>query len=287
MFKFLNEGNILRKQELNFSFEITNQANQSIKDLFNTKNSDFSINEKKKYSLKPIFIVGMPRSGSTLIEQIISSHNEVSGLGEIEYFSKIIAKSSQEIPFLDKNILTEESILSIRNKYLESSKIKNIKEKYFTDKWPLNFRNIGFILSAFPEAKIINTKRNSIATCWSIYKYYFSSNGNGWAYSQEDISNFYKLYEDMMHYWHEIYPNKIYDISYEKLTDNQEEETRKLLDYCGLEWDENCMNFHNNKRAVKTASSLQVRKKMYQGSSEAWKEYEDYLQPLIENLIPS
>ena len=111
MFKFLNEGNILRKQELNFSFEITNQANQSIKDLFNTKNSDFSINEKKKYSLKPIFIVGMPRSGSTLIEQIISSHNEVSGLGEIEYFSKIIAKSSQEIPFLDKNILTEESIL--------------------------------------------------------------------------------------------------------------------------------------------------------------------------------
>ena len=111
MFKFLNEGNILRKQELNFSFEITNQANQSINDLFNTKNSDFSINEKKKYSLKPIFIVGMPRSGSTLIEQIISSHNEVSGLGEIEYFSKIIAKSSQEIPFLDKNILTKESIL--------------------------------------------------------------------------------------------------------------------------------------------------------------------------------
>ena len=287
MFKFLDEGNILRKQELNFSFEITNQANQSIKDLFNTKNSDFSINEKNKYSLKPIFIVGMPRSGSTLIEQIISSHNEVSGLGEIEYFSKIVAKSSQEIPFLDNNILTEESIVSIRNKYLESSKIKNIKEKYFTDKWPLNFRNIGFILSAFPDAKIINTQRNSIATCWSIYKYYFSSNGNGWAYSQEDISNFYKLYEDLMKYWHEIYPNKIYDISYEKLTDNQEDETRKLLDYCGLEWDENCMNFHNNKRAVKTASSLQVRKKMYQGSSEAWKDYEDYLQPLIQSLKPS
>ena len=287
MFKFLDEGNILRKQELNFSFEITNQANQSIKDLFNTKNSDFSINEKNKYSLKPIFIVGMPRSGSTLIEQIISSHNEVSGLGEIEYFSKIVAKSSQEIPFLDNNILTEESIVSIRNKYLESSKIKNIKEKYFTDKWPLNFRNIGFILSAFPDAKIINTQRNPIATCWSIYKYYFSSNGNGWAYSQEDISNFYKLYEDLMKYWHEIYPNKIYDISYEKLTDNQEDETRKLLDYCGLEWDENCMNFHNNKRAVKTASSLQVRKKMYQGSSEAWKDYEDYLQPLIQSLKPS
>ena len=287
MFKFLDEGNILRKQELNFSFEITNQANQSIKDLFNTKNSDFSINEKNKYSLKPIFIVGMPRSGSTLIEQIISSHNEVSGLGEIEYFSKIVAKSSQEIPFLDNNILTEESIVSIRNKYLESSKIKNIKEKYFTDKWPLNFRNIGFILSAFPDAKIINTQRNSIATCWSIYKYYFSSNGNGWAYSQEDISNFYKLYEDLMKYWHEIYPKKIYDISYEKLTDNQEDETRKLLDYCGLEWDENCMNFHNNKRAVKTASSLQVRKKMYQGSSEAWKDYEDYLQPLIQSLKPS
>ena len=284
MFKFLDEGNILRKHELNFSFDITNEANQSIKDLFYTKNSELCKKEKYEYSSKPIFIVGMPRSGSTLIEQIISSHNEVLGLGEIDYLSKIISNLNQEIPSLDKNLLTEESILSIRNKYLESPKIKIIKEKYFTDKWPLNFRNIGFILSAFPDAKIINTQRSSMATCWSIYKHYFSGNGNGWAYSQEDISNFYKLYEDLMNYWHYKFPNKIYDISYEQLTLNQEEETRKLLDYCELDWDENCLNFHKNNRAVKTASSLQVRKKIYQGSSEAWKEYEEYLQPLIKGL---
>ena len=90
-----------------------------------------------------------------------------------------------------------------------------------------------------------------------------------------------------MSYWHDKFPNKIYDLSYEKLTTNQEEETRKLLNYCELDWDENCLNFHHNNRAVKTASSLQVRKKMYQGSSEAWKEYQEYLQPLIKNLQSS
>ena len=148
----------------------------------------------------------------------------------------------------------------------------------------MNYRYTGFILSAFPEAKIVHLKRDARATCWSIYKHFFSDTKNGWAYDMIDIAEYFNFYTDMMSFWHELYPNKIYDVCYEDLTTNQEEETRKLLEYCDLEWDENCLNFHNNERAVKTASALQVRKKMYQGSSEAWKKYESYLQPLIKGL---
>ena len=168
--------------------------------------------------------------------------------------------------------------------YLDSISYFNILEEKFTDKMHMNFRYIGFILSAFPEAKIVHLKRDARATCWSIYKRVFVDIGNAYSYNQEDLAKYYSLYSDLMSFWHELYPNQIYDICYEDLTNNQEEETRKLLEYCDLDWDENCLNFHTNKRAVQTASALQVRKKMYQGSSDAWKKYESYLKPLIKGL---
>jgi hypothetical protein len=125
-------------------------------------------------------------------------------------------------------------------------------------------------------------KREPMATCWSIYKYYF--NGNYYSFNQTDLANYYNLYLDLMDFWKNLFPNKIYDLCYEDLTTNQELETRDLLKYCELDWDDNCLNFHENKTAVKTTSALQVRQKIYQGSSEVWKEYESYLQPLIKGL---
>ena len=147
---------------------------------------------------------------------------------------------------------------------------------------PLNFRYIGFILSCFPDAKVIHMNRDPMATCWSIYKYEFR--GNAYSFNQEDIASYYGLYSDLMGFWKDLFPGKIYDLCYEDLTSNQEEETQALLRYCELEWDDKCLNFHNNKTSVKTTSSMQVRKKMYQGSSEAWKKYEIYLKPLIKGL---
>jgi hypothetical protein len=147
---------------------------------------------------------------------------------------------------------------------------------------PLNFRYIGFILSAFPEAKIVHLKRDAMATCWSIYKYYF--NGNEYSYNLKDLANYYLLYQGLMDFWHQLFPNKIFDICYEDLTINQEEETQKILKYCELDWDENCLNFYKSKRAVKTTSTFQVRQKIYQGSSEAWKKHEAYLKPLLKGL---
>jgi len=288
LFKHLHNGNELRKKQLNYSIAKSEGHNEMMKLFFNAK----SIKKNKKLetdssSIRPIFIVGMLRSGTSLVEQIISSHGEVYGAGELKNFNNSI------IPIIKKHLaeenfsLIEDEFKLIREEYLNSLSMINTNENVITDKFPLNFRSIGFILSAFPDAKIIHLKRDARATCWSIYKHYFSDAGNGWAYNLDDLAKFYKLYVDLMNYWHELYPGKIYDISYEKLTSNQEKESRQLIEYCDLEWDPFCLNFHENKRDVNTASSLQVRKKIYQGSSDAWREYSDFLKPLTKALDPN
>ena len=281
LFKVLYEGNQLRKKELKYSIEKSENHNSIIKKLFNSSPKPLS---NQASTIRPIFIVGMLRSGTSVVEQIISSHHEVYGAGELKNLTQIIIPILREHLTDDKKKLSKKTFLSIRKQYLESLSRFNTSENVITDKWPLNFRSIGFILSAIPEAKIIHLKRDARATCWSIYKHYFSDTGNGWAYNFDDLAEFYKLYSELMRYWHEMFPGKVYDISYEDLTTNQEDETRKLLEYCELEWDQNCLDFHKNKRAVDTASVLQVRQKMYQGSSEAWKEHEEYLLPLIKAL---
>ena len=278
-FKYLSDGNKLRKALLSYSIESSIKLFNTIKDVFDDLPT-LTNNELSQSSLRPIFIVGMPRSGTSLVEQIVASHNEAHGAGELEFstqiFSSIIANISVEVDKKD--------LLFFREQYLAKLNALKCSKNIITDKMPMNFRYIGLIISAFPEAKIIHLKRDARATCWSIHKNYFDSDGIGYSYDQNDLAQYYGLYSDLMSFWHERFPDQIYDICYEDLTTNQEDETRKLLEYCDLDWDENCLNFHSNKRAVKTASALQVRKKMYQGSSEAWKKYEAHLQPLIKGL---
>jgi hypothetical protein len=224
----------------------------------------------------------MPRSGTSLVEQIISSHPEVYGAGELNTIGQIC------VPLINKSSelknLYEDDVESIRSNYLNFLTSLNVKEQIITDKAPLNFRFIGHILSAFPEAKIVHLKRDPIAICWSIYKSNWSGLGNSFSYNMDDLVNYYGLYDDLMKFWHKKFPGQIYDISYEKLTTNQESESKKLVEYCGLGWDKKCLEFYKNTRAVKTASSLQVRQKMYQGSSDAWKKYKSDLKPLIDGL---
>jgi hypothetical protein len=234
-------------------------------------------------AIQPIFIVGMPRSGTSLLEQIISSHNKVFGAGELEYMRDIISPIFENYITSNKKKIQKDDLLLIRQKYLDSLSSLNINENIIIDKMPLNFRLIGFIFASFPEAKIIHIKRDAIATCWSNYKHYFPK-GNGFTHSYNDLVEYYSLYIELMDYWHKLFPNKIYDISYEKLTKNQIQETKNLLKYCDLKWDENCLNFHHNKRPVLTASSSQVRQNIYQGSSDIWKKYESYIEPLVNGL---
>ena len=282
-FKFLNEGNELRKKSLNYSFEQSKNFHSTLIRLFKSNKAKVSKSQIKSSKIQPIFIVGMPRSGTSLVEQIISSHHSVYGAGELLNLRKIVDPILENNLNRDQSILLTKDLFLIREQYLDSLSNMGTKERIITDKMPVNFRLIGFILSAIPEAKIIHVKRDARATCWSNYKHFFSS-GNGFSFSQEDLVQFYSLYNEIMNFWHDLFPNKIYDFSYEELINNQERETKKLLEYCDLDWDANCLDYHKNTRGVFTASSSQVRKKIYQGSSEAWKKYESYLKPLIDGL---
>ena len=301
-FKFLTEGNRLRKEHLNYSISSAVNNYSMIRKIFSSpsilKNN---LNFNYEISKNPIFIIGMPRSGSTLVEQILSSHNKVYGAGEIQVLRKIlnpilrdyvnqdVSSASTKIgdtklSLSESKNFPNEAFFSIRKQYLDTFSNFNFPEKVFTDKSLMNFHFIGFIFMAFPDAKVIHLKRDARAICWSIFKNNLPQKGIGFGNDLGDLAEFYGLYSKLMEFWHKLFPGKIYDLVYENLTNNQEEETKKLLGYCELDWDQNCLDFNKNKREVKTASVLQVRKKMYKGSSEAWKEYEDYLKPLLKSL---
>jgi tetratricopeptide (TPR) repeat protein len=284
-FYFLNKGNGLRKIEMSYSSNETKIIHSTIKKIFT--DSEVFIKKPEKNQLlekRPIFIVGMPRSGTSLVEQILASHNSVYGAGELDQITKLTLPIIKNFLNGDIKQVSKQAIDFINSEYQNTLSYFNSSASVITDKLPLNFQYIGFILSAFPNAKIVHLKRDARATCWSNYKYFFTSKDNGYSHDFNDLANFYKSYIDLMGFWHKLYPEKIYDLDYETLTLNQESETRKLLEYCELDWDKNCLKFYENSRAVRTISALQVRKKMYQGSSKSWKKYSSHIQPLINAL---
>ena len=153
-----------------------------------------------------------------------------------------------------------------------------------TDKLPHNFRYLGLITAVFPNSKIIHVKRNPIAVCWGNFKQYFESQSLGYCYSLDDTISYYKLYENLMTFWQKSFGNRIYNLNYELLTMDQKTETRKLIQYIGLDWNEKCLYPQSNNRTVKTASNIQIRKKVYQGSSEQWKKYEPFIRNKLSYL---
>ena len=222
----------------------------------------------------------MPRSGTTLVEQIISSHSEVTGAGELNFVAQFGATIA--IGVTEAN---HESLLDFRHKYL--NRLQNVSDGNLivTDKMPQNFLYIGLLAAAFPEAKIIHVKRNPAAVCWSNYKHYFGSKGVGYCYAIDDVTNYHALYENLMDFWTNTLSDRIYQLDYEQLTVNQESETRQLIDYLGMDWDEKCLSPQNNTRRVATASNLQVREKVYEGSSQQWKKYEPFLNGAFDSLL--
>jgi hypothetical protein len=220
----------------------------------------------------PIFILGMPRSGTTLVEQIISCHSEVQGAGELPFVNRYGSQIVVGISAITSNALNE-----FRKAYLdELEKVAN-GYQFVTDKMPLNFRYIGLIAKAFPESKIIHIRRDPAATCWSNFKHFFTSNGLGYSYNMDDTVRYFKLYQDLMDFWDKQSDSQLYDLDYDKLTKDQESETRKLIEYLGLGWEDACLSPQKNKRGVRTASQQQVRRKVYKGSSKAWRRFEPYL----------
>ncbi|MBL4751696.1 MAG: tetratricopeptide repeat protein [Amylibacter sp.] len=273
---FLKAGNALRKAELNYDISIDRNLFSDIKQLFESKTS--SLKPDNAQAPTPIFILGMPRSGTTLVEQIISSHSDVYGTGELRYLGDIIDKIDLNIP------LDESTLKTIRAEYYDRISGLNTDCKFITDKMPANFKWTGFIKQAFPEAKIVHTNRNPAAVCWSNFKLYFPADGMRFTFGMEDIAHYYGLYQDIMGFWRKKYPDGFYDISYEKLTENQLSETQNLLTYLDLGWQDAVMDFHKNTRSVATASNQQVRTKMYKGSSQEWEKHKDHLGPMLNIL---
>ncbi len=244
---------------------------------------DSFIENKKINNKKILFIVGMPRSGTSLVEQILSSHNEVFGGGELIFLDKIIKRN-----FLNsKNDNTKKSLgklISVsEEEYHSKISFFDKTKNFFTDKAPLNFKYIGFIKYIFPEAKIINCKRDSLDVSWSIFKNYFSGSLL-FSNNLKDIASFYNSYEELMSFWRDKFPEFIYDIKYENLVDNPKTEISKLLNYCNLNWDDNCLNHHKNTRSIKTASSTQARKPIYKSAIKSSEIFREYLSSLIENI---
>lgn len=282
-FYFLKKGNDLKSKNSNYTIDSYIDFFKKVKKLFSesSKLKETTLNMGKDNRYKDlIFIVGMPRSGTSLTEQILASHSEVYGAGELSFMAEEVSDY-----ILKEDSLNRVGLEKIYKGYLDKISELNIDSKVVVDKMPHNFISIGFILSSFPNAKIINMNRDPVAVCWSIYKNFFpSSEGLDYSYSLKDLAEFYRFYLDCIFYWESVFPGKIFNLQYENLTLDQESETRKLLKFCELDWEEGCMEFYKTNRGVSTASSQQVKKKIYKGSSEAWKKFKMDLEPLIEHL---
>ena len=279
-FAHYSEGNMQRKKLLNYDINKDVERFRKIKS--NYPQIAYNSLEPEKFSkdLMPIFIVGMPRSGTTLVEQIISSHSKVTGAGELAFAAQFGAAIATGITEANN-----ESLLNFRSKYLTKLKSVSNENLIITDKMPQNFRYIGLLAAAFPEAKIIHVKRNPAAVCWANYKQYFVSKNIGYCYAIDDVISYHKLYENLMDFWTNTLSNRIYKLDYELLTVNQESETRQLIEYLGLDWDEKCLSPQNNMRSVATASNVQVRKKVYRGSSEQWRKYQPFLNGALDSFL--
>lgn len=276
-FHLYEESNALRKQALGYCIDQDRKLFDSILSAFDKLPEAHPLPAR---GTMPILIVGMPRSGTTLVEQILASHSEVAGAGELDTLSRLSQQHFIDAPHTD----TAEPSRIISSDYLDELASMQTGFRFITDKMPLNFRWLGFLLSSLPGIRIVHVTRDPMAVCFSNFRQFFPATGMAFSCNLADLAAYHGLYENLMRFWKQKFPGRIHELNYERLTENQEDETRKLLAYCGLEWQERCMEFEKSERAVRTASAAQVRKKLYRGSSEAWRNYEKHLAPLLHGL---
>lgn len=290
-FKYLSQANDLKLKSVIYNpSAVTVKAKQLVEGFDPESLGRLKPNLEAYQGLPvPIFILGMARSGSSLIEQILASHPEVYGAGEIYAFPGILQIAEDTTDSLTQCFtrvakMSSEEITELGLKYLNGLKqVSDESAKYVCDKLPSNFWTLPLIRAILPQAIIIHSSRDPVDTCLSCYQQNFS-NGHNYSFSLEGLGHFYNAYEQVMKLWSEHYAEYIYELSYEDLTANQEQATRNVLEHCGLVWDDQCLDFHKNKRSVVTASTLQVREPVYQRSVAKWRNYEKYLQPLLDLL---
>ena len=235
----------------------------------------------------PVFIVGMPRSGTTLVEQILSSHALVHGAGEIRACPAINYSIAQQLKYANPDpecmaLIDKKMIEGHSAGYLQELTLHCPTAARITDKEPGNFFLIGLIKTLFPDVRIIHCQRNPLDNCISLFFHCFTAFQS--SFELTELGQFYRDYERLMTHWKNLFPGEIFSLQYEDLVADQAGVSKRMIDYLGLEWDEKCIDFHNNERNVMTPSNIQVRQPIYTKSIDRWKNYEAYLQPLIEGL---
>ncbi len=271
-----------------FDIEVEKKFYEKVKMIF-SKEINFLCEERVKNQI-PIFICGMPRSGTTLCEQILSSHSKVTGAGELDFLTEVtdvrlIQPTGEQINNFETILKSKKDLKSARTQYLEklAQRDKN-NSIYICDKMPHNFVFIGLIKLILPEAKIIYCKRDPMDNCFSLYSHKFIDVSHQYSYNQKMLVDYYKLHHDLMEFWLKDNFNDIFVLDNEELVNNQEVISKKLIDFCELEWEEQCLEFHKNRRQVRTASIEQVRKPMNSKSIGAWKKYEEYLSEMLAEM---
>jgi tetratricopeptide (TPR) repeat protein len=241
----------------------------------------------------PIFIVGLPRAGSTLLEQILASHSQVEGTMELPNIFALAYKLDRqravgEEPEYPGNLanLTHEDVTRFGEEFIRDTQVyRKGGTPYFIDKMPNNFRHIGLIHMILPNAKIIDARRGAMGCCFSGFKQLFAE-GQEFTYGLEEIGQYYSDYVELMAHWDKVLPGKILRVSYEDVVEDLETQVRRLLDHCGLPFEEACLNFHQNERAVRTASSEQVRQPIFKSGVDQWENFSEFLDPLRNKLGP-
>jgi len=284
-FKYYELGNALKKADSRYRAEIIeNNTEKQIAlctDEFFASRRGWGVPDAD-----PIFIIGLPRSGSTLLEQILASHSQVEGTQELATVQQIVATLRGRDDPRYPGILAELGAPELRQlgeRYLEASRIYRHDKPYFVDKMPNNFRHLGLIHLMLPRAKIIDARREPIACCFSNFKQLFAR-GQEFTYSMEDIARYYRTYVELMRHWDRVLPGWVLRVKYEDVVQDLEGNVRRILDFCGLKFEPACMEYHKTVRSVRTASSEQVRQPIYRESLEQWKHFEPWLAPLIEAL---
>ena len=240
---------------------------------------------------EPIFIVGMPRTGTTLVEQILSSHSQVYAAGELQNFplqvNRLTGSSTDNafnIETLEKSLQLESSVLG--SAYIDSTRPRTGHSQHFIDKLPLNFLFLGLIKLALPNAKLVCLRRDPMDTCLSNYRQMFAMNFKHYKYNLDllDCGRYYIQFDQLMHHWQKVMPDAVHEVRYEALVENPEQVSRALLTYCNLPWEEDCLSFHQRKTSVATPSAVQVRQGIYTSSVNRWQSYGDAMKPLYELL---
>ena len=280
-FKNYYEGNKVKKGLIKYSSDDTTENTKRILNFFNQENIQ-NLSKSSSNNKDPIFVLGMPRSGSTLVDQIISSHSKVDGTQELPNIIKIAAELNNDSQNTYPEVLKEldnTKLSDLGKNYITETAWARENAPFFVDKMPNNFIHIGLIKTILPNAKIIDTRRDPMDTCFSCFKQFFAR-GQLFTYSLEDLGKYYTDYIRAMNHWHNIYGKDIFTVHYDNVINETEETIRELIDYCNLPFEQECLEFYKSSRPVKTPSAEQVRQPIYKSGLNYWKNYDKHLLPL-------